>query len=88
MYKAVIFYLDGTLVQTEKLKALSYARAAAELKGGDLVEEDVIEGFKEVVGQSRKEVSTYLLAKFGLGDAARSRMEEFHDVAEAPGPPA
>jgi len=29
--KAMIFDLDGTLVQTEKLKALSYARAAVEL---------------------------------------------------------
>jgi len=27
----MIFDLDGTLVQTEKLKALSYARAAVEL---------------------------------------------------------
>ena len=31
MIEAVIFDLDGTLVQTEKLKALSYAKAAVEL---------------------------------------------------------
>lgn len=31
MVKAMIFDLDGTLVQTEKLKALSYARAAVQL---------------------------------------------------------
>lgn len=29
--RAMIFDLDGTLVQTEKLKALSYAKAAREL---------------------------------------------------------
>jgi beta-phosphoglucomutase-like phosphatase (HAD superfamily) len=31
MIKAMIFDLDGTLVQTEKLKALSYAKAAVAL---------------------------------------------------------
>jgi beta-phosphoglucomutase len=29
---AFVFDLDGTLVETEELKALSYARAAAELR--------------------------------------------------------
>ena len=29
--KAVIFELDGTLVKTEKLKAISYAQAAVKL---------------------------------------------------------
>ncbi|CAN5890218.1 hypothetical protein BH18ACT11_BH18ACT11_22750 [soil metagenome] len=32
MILAVIFDLDGTLVETEELKALSYARAARELR--------------------------------------------------------
>jgi beta-phosphoglucomutase-like phosphatase (HAD superfamily) len=31
MIRAFVFDLDGTLVETEELKALSYARAAAEL---------------------------------------------------------
>lgn len=31
MIQVMIFDLDGTLVQTERLKALSYARAAVEL---------------------------------------------------------
>lgn len=39
----MIFDLDGTLVQTEKLKARSYARAAVELCGSSLDEQDVIE---------------------------------------------
>ena len=41
MIRAVVFDLDGTLVRTEELKALSYARAAAGLKR-DLPEEPVI----------------------------------------------
>ena len=77
MYKAVIFDLDGTLVQTEKLKALSYARAAVKLKPKGPSEQHVIEEFKQVVGRSRQEVSAHLLAKFGLEEAARSRMAEF-----------
>ena len=32
MIRAMIFYLDGTLVQTEKLTARSYARAATALR--------------------------------------------------------
>ena len=38
MIRAVIFDLDGTLVQTERLKALSYARAAVELCPDELSE--------------------------------------------------
>ena len=34
MYRAVVFDLDGTLVQTEKLKAYSYAKAIDELAAG------------------------------------------------------
>jgi beta-phosphoglucomutase-like phosphatase (HAD superfamily) len=30
MIRAVVFDLDGTLVQTERPKAISYARAAAD----------------------------------------------------------
>jgi HAD superfamily hydrolase (TIGR01509 family) len=77
MYRAVIFDLDGTLVQTEKLKAISYARAAIELCPRSLSEEEVIESFKEVVGRSRKEVSLFLVERFDLEKAASARMKEF-----------
>ncbi|MFQ5790507.1 MAG: HAD family hydrolase [Acidobacteriota bacterium] len=77
MYRAVVFDLDGTLVQTEKLKATSYARAAVELCPTNLAEEEVVEAFKEVVGRSRREVSLSLMEKFGLEGTARTRMDEF-----------
>jgi len=76
MLQAMIFDLDGTLVQTERLKALSYARAAAELCPTGLQEADVVESFKDVVGLSRREVAMALLERFGLEQAARARMTE------------
>jgi beta-phosphoglucomutase len=74
--RAVIFDLDGTLVETEELKALSYARAARELRP-TLSEAEVVEAFKDYVGRSRHEVAAALLGRFGLEEAAGARMAEF-----------
>ena len=76
MIRAMIFDLDGTLLKTERMKAISYARAAMELLPGGIREEDVLEAFKEVVGLSREEVATFLLRRFGMEESARSRMRE------------
>ena len=77
MIRAMIFDLDGTLVQTERLKAISYAQAAIKLCPHDLTEAEVIEGFKAVVGLSRREVALGLIEQFGLEEAAQARMAEF-----------
>ncbi|MBT3188986.1 MAG: HAD family phosphatase [Anaerolineae bacterium] len=77
MIKAMIFDLDGTLVQTERLKAISYARATTELCPHDLKEDDVIEAFKDVVGLSRREVAMALVKRFDLAEKAGKRMAEF-----------
>src|SRR5258708_31065247 len=76
MILAVMFDLDGPLVETEELKGLFYARATVELRP-ELREAEVVEAFKEVVGLSRQEVATGLLRRFGLEAAARARMAEF-----------
>ncbi len=77
MIKAVLFDLDGTLVQTEKLKAISYARAAVALCPYSVSEDKVIEAFKQVVGLSRQEVAEALIRTFDLERAASARMAEF-----------
>ncbi len=74
MIRAMIFDLDGTLVQTEKLKALSYAKAVVELCPHEVHEAEVIEAFKDVVGLSRKEVAERLIVRFSLEESLQSRM--------------
>jgi len=77
MIQAMIFDLDGTLVQTERLKARSYAKAVAELCPLQVSEMEVLEAFKDVVGLSRREVATQLVARFRLEENAAARMGEF-----------
>ncbi len=72
MIRTMIFDLDGTLVQTEKLKALSYARAVVELRP-ELVEHDVIDAFRNFVGLSRQDVAVGLLERFELDGVADAR---------------
>ena len=72
----MVFDLDGTLVQTEKLKARSYAEAAARLRP-ELDPATVITAFKDVVGLSRQEVATELVRRFQLEPAAAARMDEY-----------
>lgn len=76
MITAILFDLDGTLVQTEILKAISYAKAAIELRPSSVTQKAVIEAFKMVVGLSRDEVVRYLMDFFDLEAAARSRMAD------------
>ncbi len=77
MIQAVIFDLDGTLVQSEELKAESYARAAVELSPDHLTEAYVLERFKDVVGMQRDQLAEILVKRFHLEDQAAARMAEF-----------
>jgi beta-phosphoglucomutase len=73
---AAIFDLDGTLVQTEALKARSYARAAAELSPETVRAQEIIVAYDDMVGRAREEVAAALLARFGLEAPAARRMAE------------
>jgi HAD superfamily hydrolase (TIGR01549 family) len=77
MIQAWIFDLDGTLVKTERLKAISYARAAIELCPHEIGEAEVIETFKDVVGRPRREVAQSLVRKFHLEEKASEVMDDY-----------
>jgi phosphoglycolate phosphatase-like HAD superfamily hydrolase len=77
MIRAMIFDLDGTLVKTEYLKSISYARAMVQLSEGRVGEATAQDAFKEVVGRSRKEVALYLAEKFDLNGACNLLCEEY-----------
>jgi beta-phosphoglucomutase len=69
---AVIFDLDGTLVQTESLKAQSYSQAAAELVPS-VAARDVVAAYDRCIGWPRDKVGQTLLDRFGLAKAAAAR---------------
>jgi phosphoglycolate phosphatase-like HAD superfamily hydrolase len=53
MIRTIVFDLDGTLVQSEKLKAQSYAIAAQRLRGLPEPDARAVEACREIVGSSR-----------------------------------
>lgn len=64
MIKAIIFDLDGTLIQTEILKANSYALAINSLTKDAVSVQKVLDGFTNYVGLSRTEVAEGLVEEF------------------------
>lgn len=78
MLDLLAFDLDGTLANTESLKAQSYAWAALQLRP-DLDRDRVEEAYADCIGWSRQEIATALLNRFDLGDAART-----HDASVEP----
>ncbi|MCH7997364.1 MAG: HAD family phosphatase [Chloroflexi bacterium] len=74
MIRAIIFDLDGTLVQSEKLKALSYAIAVQKLRNLPEPDNRAIEAYREVVGSSREVASRHIMDTLGLEPDLRSAM--------------
>ena len=70
MLDLLAFDLDGTLADTEALKAQSYGWAARRLRP-DLDPAAVEAAYGDYVGRSREEIASGLLDRFGLADAAR-----------------
>ena len=72
MLRAVIFDLEGTLLQTEALEALSFGYAATELRP-ELDETDVASASDALLGRPPRAVSVELLKRFDLERDARER---------------
>ncbi len=77
MIRAVVFDLDGVLVQTEKLKALSYAMAVQKLLNLPEPDAKAIEAYREIVGVPRDVASRHIVEKLGLEEALRPLQSKY-----------
>ena len=66
MIRALMFDLDGTLVRSEELKALSYATAVQNLRGLSEPDPRAIEAYRDIVGASRDVASRHIMDTLGL----------------------
>ncbi len=64
--RAVIFDLDGTLVETEHLKAQAYAELVGNLTGRDAPQPEAIELYRSIVGATDLAVCDAMIARFDL----------------------
>jgi beta-phosphoglucomutase-like phosphatase (HAD superfamily) len=76
MIRAIMFDLDGTLVQSEKLKAVSYAIAVQRLRRLSEPDSRAIEAYRAVVGASRHEASRHIVDSLELEAELRPLMTE------------
>jgi len=81
MIKAIMFDLDGTLVQSEKLKALSYAIAAQRLQLLSDPDPRAIEAYREIVGASRDVASRHIMDTLELETLLRPLIDQ-HGVTQ------
>ncbi|MSQ08164.1 MAG: HAD family phosphatase [Dehalococcoidia bacterium] len=71
MIKAFIFDLDGTLVETEEMKAKAYALVSQRLLGLPAPDARAISLYKILVGSTDEAVSLRMLAELDLEDAVK-----------------
>ena len=60
---AIIFDLGGTLVQSEKLKAQSYAIAVQRMRNLPEPEPLAIEAYREIVGAAREAATRHVIER-------------------------
>ena len=81
MIRLILFDLDGTLVQTEKLKPLSYAIAVQRLRGLPKPDQQAIEAYRTIVGASREAASRFIADQLNLEPELRPLMTQ-HEAGE------
>jgi len=77
MIRAIIFDLDGTLVQSEKLKALAYAMAVQRIRGLPEPDQMAVEAYREIVGADRNTASRHVMKKLGLENELSPLMSRY-----------
>ena len=76
MINAIIFDLDGTLVQSEKLKAQSYAIAVQRMRNLPEPEPRAIEAYREIVDAAREAATRHVIASLDLESELRPLMAQ------------
>ena len=77
MIQAIVFDLDGTLVQSEKLKAQAYAMAVQSLRGLSEPDPRAIEAYRTIVGASREVAAQFVMDQLDLEPDLRPLMAEY-----------
>ena len=77
MIRAIVFDLDGVVVQSEKLKAQAYAIAAQRLRGLSEPDPRAIEAYRTIVGASREVASRFVMHELGLEQHLRPLMPQY-----------
>jgi len=72
--RALFIDLDGTLVQTEPLKAMAYARAVQHVLTLPAPDMRAFEVYREVVGLVREETSRHIVERLALEPVLRPLM--------------
>ena len=79
--RAVIFDLDGTLVETEHLKADAYADLIANLTGQDSPDQRAVDLYQDQVGSTDMMICEAMISEFNLAELVNPRPGETHAVA-------
>ncbi len=77
MITAIMFDMDGVLVDNEKLKGLSVGMAVQRLRGLPEPDQQGIQAYREMVGASREVVSRHIVEKLKLEPDLRPIMSEY-----------
>ena len=77
MITAILFDMDGVLVDNEKLKGLSVGIAVQRLRGLAEPDPQGIQAYREMVGASREVVSRHIVDRLSLEPDLRPIMSEY-----------
>ena len=77
MIRAMMFDLDGVVVQSEKLKAQAYAMTVQRLRGLSEPDPRAIEAYRTIVGASREVAAQFVIDQLDLEPDLRPLMKKY-----------